>query len=401
MVSSILTAPGRCRKLHLQVLATMPEFLAIRDEWDGLLARSGIESLNLSHAWLWQWLSHFHSIGLLVILIRNEEGELVGAAPLKISRTRFGLARRLLRCVQFIGSEPYVYEWMQFVHLPEYPATSILGKIAEALLEHRARWDVMDLRYALDKRQLDMLAYELRFGIRDFQIYTTTTNPYLELPQQVDQYKSCLKRNLKNNINRRLNRLRETYPNRPLQLEVIPPVSQNQVCLDTLFNAHIAYWQQRGVKSNFARFPQLRQFYRTLHQHFFDSAQGKGKMELTCLKLGNEPISTILALWQGPNYMAQILNYNQQYADYDPGTLHFDALIRHIIQNGGTCLDFGRGDEVYKSRWTDKEQTLWNMWVFKDAKALLHWQCDRSIKTLMTATRHQYQCYFKNRLSKK
>jgi CelD/BcsL family acetyltransferase involved in cellulose biosynthesis len=69
--------------LRIELIQDVSRFGALAREWDDLLVSSGADSLALTHHWLSTWWSVFHDgRELCVLLARDEENRLVGAAPL-------------------------------------------------------------------------------------------------------------------------------------------------------------------------------------------------------------------------------------------------------------------------------------------------------------------------------
>ena len=77
--------------LEVEVIDDLERFNAIAAEWDGLVDRSGLERLFVSHAWLRTWWEAFGGDRELYVLTVRAGQELVGAAPLM--RSNKGLYR--------------------------------------------------------------------------------------------------------------------------------------------------------------------------------------------------------------------------------------------------------------------------------------------------------------------
>lgn len=372
---------------RVSVLRTHAEFQALAEEWDRLLSDSGECNINLEHRFLMEWLNGFPPLTLLVVLIRNSAGKLLAAAPFKIDRISSGLFRRTLRRLQFIGSNPDVYEWMKIIHCPAENGTLVLEAVARQLMEEKQLWDVIDLRYGQDNEQLDLLGNLLiAGGAFEKRLSQGTTNPYLPLPQTMPEFETLrMKKNMKSNLKYSLNRLKAAYPDSELRLDILSPAAPDTTAaMEAFFQAHIAYWRDRGVRSNFLLFPKLGAFYKNLHRLYDDPDRGKGRVEFSQLKMGEATLSSVLAFWSGDRLMAHLLNHNSSYRRYTPGALHYRFLIEHCIQQGGTCLDFGRGEEEYKARWTELQMPLWDLQLFRSRRVFLQWQLDELLKRVYT-----------------
>jgi hypothetical protein len=71
---------------------------------------------------------------------------------------------------------------------------------------------------------------------------------------------------------------------------------------------------------------------------------------------------------------AHLTWFDADYNRYSPGLLMFESLIEHAISLGAKTFYFGRGDDEYKTRWTDDHVPLYHIavyqswWVFVQAR---------------------------------
>src|SRR3712207_9136670 len=96
--------PYLTEPLEITVLKDTKRFATLEEEWDKLYRDAPLATPFQSWAWLYSWWE-FYGEGheLRLVTVRDEEGLLVGLAPLMVERGR-GL-RRLL----FLGTGPTDY----------------------------------------------------------------------------------------------------------------------------------------------------------------------------------------------------------------------------------------------------------------------------------------------------
>src|SRR5262249_33166851 len=128
----------------LEVVDDASRFAELRDDWNGLLARSEADTLFLTWEWLHTWWRHQRgSRRLHLVLVRRGE-ELLGAAPLAVSPGRLGgllgPASLEFLAAGMVGSD-YLDVIVRRGREPE-----VLSLLAQHL---------MQLRQGLDLRQLD------------------------------------------------------------------------------------------------------------------------------------------------------------------------------------------------------------------------------------------------------
>lgn len=370
-------------RLSARIVTSLEAFDNIATAWTDLIHRSGIPAISHEHAWLSRCLEFFPPAEIFVILLEDEAtGRLVGAAPFKIDRTASGIFRRTLRRVQFIGTDPCVYEWMGVILDPSLDGEKALRFVARILRDNRERWDVLDLRFLRDEAQARLLleCVKKSHGL----LVQDTSIPYIALPDNVEdfKYKVCKKKQRRNLTNLH-NTLQKDFPDRELRLVFHPPGAELDDKIDTFSERHIEYWQQRGVCSDFVRYPCLKAFYKALLRRYPMAEMGGNREKSIAhsrLLLGDEVLGDEISIWQENGTVAHICTYSDDYGKYRPSKLHMEALMYETIAGGGNLFSFGRGDEEYKSHWTDDKIPLWSLLGFRDRRAAIYWRLDEALK---------------------
>lgn len=373
--SDLIAEPHRNAGVRVEVVRTLADFEALATEWEALVQNAGEFNLNLEHGWLVTWLKWFPPSRIFVILLRDSQGQLVGAAPLKINRTPYGFTRRFLRHVQFIGTEPCVNDRMKILCHPALEQEAVIKSVADQLLKEQSLWDVIDLRYCEDARQLDYLNHCLSAYTFEARLHSPTAIPYIRLPETVEAYRANgMRKELKRKLRSSYNHMKTDFGDMEPEMEFQSagsPASEKH--MEAFFKKHIAYWQSRGYRSDLKRFPKLKQFYQSICQLYQSLDDAPARFQFSVMKLAGNPISYHFGLWQGDGYLAHISAYDSLYGRYRPGYLHMDALVQHAVRLGGVRFEFGRGDEAYKYQWTDAKMPLWDLVILKNRWAHLQW----------------------------
>ena len=366
---------------RVRVVRTQAEFDSLSTEWDDFLQASGIHNLCMTHGWLSLWLKHFGSGSTpLIIIVQDSAGAWVGLAPLQISRSRKGLAHRLLRAVQWIGTAPTVFDWMQFIIRPDADETTVLSAIAQGL--QREKWDLLDLQFSLNKAQLESLRQAFPSNLKA-EISITSQIPYLSLPDSVEEYEPTRRKKTRLEVNRHNNRFAKEF-GEPPELVFLPAGEASDAILTRFFSGHIKYWAEKGQKSDFLRYPRLYDFYKDMLAYADSQTQPDApRLLLSILSLNEYQLSYHLGFWQGNSYLSHLTNYNQGFKGYSPGTIHMDKLIFASLERGGIEFEFGRGDEPYKKMWTQSKKPLWQLRVFRSPWASMLWSMDIRLKKLL------------------
>jgi CelD/BcsL family acetyltransferase involved in cellulose biosynthesis len=371
------------------VIETLADFQAIGAEWDHFILEVGIHSLSMMHHWLTAWLEHFlQGERLCTIIIRDTEGRWLAAAPFQITHGRSGYSHRLLRFVQFIGTQPTVFDWMEIAMHPQADEQQVLTSIANVLNQKQRHWDAVDLYFCPHQSHLESLARLMKPKMSEktlaVSLRETMPIPWLALPDNEEQYLEKRSKKMRLKINRHRNTMRkETGHDAVLAFKPTTSAEfpETQKLLDIFVEGHIDYWKQRNVKSEFSRFSQLPLFYRDVLKQAEPLLQaGLPAMRFSTLELDGKPMSYQLGFWQGNGYLFHMTHYNHEFERYSPGTLHTESIIVDTIQRHGLSFSFGRGDEPYKRLWTKTTQPLWSLRFFKTPWSQCIWEIDAQLK---------------------
>lgn len=363
-----------------QVIRSLETFAVVREEWDGFINALGTQNLCMSHGWLSIWLGHFPPKQLLILMIRDAQGQLVGLAPLQIKPSRNGLTHRILQSVEWVCTNPTVFDWMQFLVHPQADESAVVKTIAAVLQQER--WDLIDLKFCLSQAQLTQLAQELPMASTD-GVTQNNAIPYITLPETLPEYEAMRRKKTRLEVNRHNNRFAKEF-GYPPKLTFISSSEESDALLTRFFSGHIKYWMERGQKSDFQRFPKLYDFYKDMLRYSHTEFQtGEPQLLLSVLTIGDYQLSYHLGFWQGHSYLSHLTNFNQGFRSYSPGTIHMDKLVFETLDRGGSEFEFGRGDEPYKTMWTQTKKPLWQLRIFRNPLSKALWQVDILLKKLL------------------
>ena len=365
---------------QVRVVRSCAEFSQMRTEWDGFIQRCGLQNLAMSHGWLNLWLSHFPPKKLFIVIVQDANGEWLGVAPLQIKPSRNGLTHRLLQAVEWIGTNPTVFDWMQFMIHPVADERTIVNTIADALQQEQ--WDLLELKFCLNHQQLEWLVAALP-GDNSNSMTETNAIPYVELPATVEAYEANRRKKTRLEVNRHTNRFIREF-DAPPTLTFVSSSEATDATLTRFFAGHIKYWAERGQKSDFQRFPDLFEFYKDMLA-YSDTQAGPDdpKLLLSVMTIQDYQLSYHLGFWQGDSYLSHLTSYNQGFKGYSPGTIHMDRLIFETLERGGSLFEFGRGDEPYKTMWTKIKKPLFQIRIFRNPISAALWQVDILLKKLL------------------
>lgn len=97
-----------------------------------------------------------------------------------------------------------------------------------------------------------------------------------------------------------------------------------------------------------------------LHQRIIECGLPLGIVDFSELRIDNVPISWHLGFRDEKRFYYYMPAINPEFAVYSPGKVHLWYLIEQSMQEGIKIFDHLRGNENYKSGWTNKIQKLYS-----------------------------------------
>jgi len=299
-------------------------FGAIEDEWDALAERS--KGIFATALWYRLWWSHFgEDRELLLHAARSPGGDLEVVLPL------YAWRRRLPRVLRFLGHGPGDELGPVYARGAEGVAARALSATLDGL-----DWDVFFGEQLPGEEGWSQL-----LGARTWR---REASPTLRLPGSWEEYLAGRSANFRQQLRRREEALRREGD---LTMRLADETSLDGD-LDTLFALHRARWG--STRTDFADIP--------FHRELAREALGRGWLRLWLLELDDRP----LAAWHGFQ-VGSVASYYQAGRDpaYERLSVGFMLLahsIRSAIAEGAAEYRFGRGDEAFKSRFTNEDPGL-------------------------------------------
>lgn len=120
-----------------------------------------------------------------------------------------------------------------------------------------------------------------------------------------------------------------------------------------------AFMRQREHSAHTGRIPNPFASWRA--KSFITSAalSGLGKndgLHLFSLQAGGEIVAVSMALKSGLRHSGFAISMDESYSEFSPGKLLEREVLKQQHEAGVREIDFGIGDNVYKSEWTDKTE---------------------------------------------
>ena len=336
--------------LEVTEISAPAEMDLLRVEWDDLLARSRDASVFQT----WEWIStcrrHYGNGKRMVLITVRDGGRLIGLAPLELT-SMYGLP---LKRLQFIGTG--VSDYLDFV-LDADTEELALSAIFRRLSEYR-RWDLLDLQN-IPENSPTRKYWHISNGIPGWcgEMVEGEICPSLPLAGTWEEMQSHFGKKMRFNLG-----YYERLMRRNFDVD-LSELSSDDIDdgMSAFFHLHTQRWRKRWLPGML-----VGDRKQAFHREFAWLAHTRNWLRLHGLRLDGQLQSVLYCFaYNGRGYY-YLGGFEPELSKYSPGTVLTGYAIRDAIEHGCREFDFLRGNEPYKSRWTDQYSTNARLVIRKD-----------------------------------
>jgi len=325
--------------MRLEKISSYEKLIELEDEWNCLLNKSETNTVFLSHEWIKNWWKFFGTNNDLFILVVRNHNNLVGIAPLMITyQSMLGVKTRKIK---FIGTP--LSDYSDFIAGKD--KDKVLETIFEYLLENKNLWDSI----ILEEIPENSSTFNLSKGILKDSIYHEIffTNESLSLNlndiEEQDLHKITNKRDLR----RHIKKLNESGK---LTFSTINNKNDAMKYLEVLYQQHIINMDRKSIPSMY-KDEKCKQFFNSLTKELLS----KNMIGLYVLEFNGEPIAVQFGFNYNNKYLDYSRSYDLKYYNNGPGLILNKYFIEKYAKDGYDEVDFLRGSEDYKFRFSNKK----------------------------------------------
>jgi CelD/BcsL family acetyltransferase involved in cellulose biosynthesis len=329
-------------------------FELLRDEWNALLDRSRSDSVFLTWDWLYAWWRYFADDRQLhLVIVRDSSGALVGIAPFCLL---CGGAAAPGRTIAFLGSTHVSSEYLDIIAAPECE-TGVVAEVLQSLYAARDCWDCLLftdlLETSLVYRFFRDWALARRIVLKKIKSHEC---PALLLSDSREKIFANLKPHLRSTIIRKSRKLEKLG----LHLELVESAEEVASSLLCLFQLHKQCWNDRGIRGNF-KDEAIRDFHRDVSSRFFS----RDMLRLYKLYADGKVVSALYAFKYKNKLFYFQSGYDPSWSSYSPGTVLMWKCIERSVDDNLDNFDYLRGNEHYKTLWTNTQVSTWTLRFIK------------------------------------
>ena len=322
--------------LEYATIDSLAAFAGLRDDWNDLARRSDVDHAFMRHEWFGAWLEHLPWQGDLRVLTVRRDGRLVGAAPLRLARTRRrGVGVRLLSFLQS-GISPRCHF---LVDRDEDPAPIFDG------LWSIDDWDLTELKsLARDEPLTGRLVDHLtRRGT--CVVETGGLSPYQEMPADWAAFEKTRTKGFRKRFRNSNNRCRKADG---YELVKIDTAEAFDAAFDDMLEISRNSWKAQGG-TDLVTQAGMGEFFRS----FACNTADEGLWVVYLLRIGDRPAAFDYYVRHAGRLVGLRWEYDESFGYYMPGVVVHVAAIKDLLAEGGSEYDLAGTDTDFKSGLVD------------------------------------------------
>jgi len=337
---------------RVRCIQSFEELAARSSEWRDLLQRAPAFTPFQTFEWHASWWRVFGDEFELFVLCAEEDGRLIGLAPLMLSKRR--LLGRRLRVAHFIGL--YQSDYCDFILDESRPEA--LELMLGWLADHPQAWDALDLRN-LEGGSATLRIVQEFFAARGCLVEQRHWNEaptYLFGDAQADQ-ELLRKKSLRRHYN---------YFHRQGCLEFRHYTAEEDIAghLAAFFRQHIERWGLTETPSQF-----LEERPCAFCREVVRALAPTGHLRFAVVSLDGRAIAYHLGFECNGRFIWYKPTFEVALARHSPGEVLIKFLLEEASARGLLEFDFGPGEEAFKYRFSNATRSICSTHVWRDRLA--------------------------------
>ncbi len=336
--------------LNISIVRDEAKFATMCTRWNELAS----DNPMLSWEWLYSWWEAFKpGKRLLIVVVTDQQGEMIGIAPWYKTLTRSGM-----RVIRALGDGKACSDYLSILcHESQRPA--IEHRIADAILDPTpagpqiGRWDWIEIEGHANEAYGAFQSTLANHGCVVYRqpmesCWITAIEPSFE----------AFEKNLRTSFRRKTRKATRNLTNPAVTLEIVNrSEGLEESRLEKTWQGFCELHQKRR-----ASLGQPGCFFNPQFERFLKSAVYRmmplGKLEIASVRVDGSEIASELLLRSPTHCWKYQSGMDPAASQWEPGHLLMTAVITHLIEQGCTTYDFLRGDEPYKQFWNAQPRAL-------------------------------------------
>jgi CelD/BcsL family acetyltransferase involved in cellulose biosynthesis len=339
-------------ELRVEVHEDASVFPELQREWNGLLQRSGTNTIFLTWEWQRTWWSWYGEESRLCILAIWDGAELVGVAPLHTRSSGEGS-----RALQLLGGIE-LSDYLDVIIVGDEREPAVYGVLWEFLSgEYGCAWDVLDLHNIPALSPTLRILPGLGRASGDVEVASVVEEvcPVIDLPSSWDGYLALLSKKQRHEVRRKVSKASREAAVRWYYVD-------DSVSLDEEVEDFVMLHRKSGAHKKAFMDERMRGFFREIAGVAFD----RGWLRLASLIINDVKAASMFCFEFSNTFLVYNSGYDPDlYPSLSTGIVLLAHCIRDAIERGLEVFDFLRGEEEYKYRFGGVRTEIHNLRLTK------------------------------------
>lgn len=328
-------------------VATTKEFKESKEVWNKLTLSMSIPRIFCTWEWVYTWWEHFGEKYEPLILFIYNDTEPVGILPLSYYKT--GIINRYLtnRILTYCGSNELYPDHLDIICAKE-DAGQCVSAVFNFLASEYTDWAVINISLLSEENNLKLYA-DTNSNVTTL-IKASTSAPFIALNGTFEDYTGTFGNKKRYDLRKKQKVLCE---GQKVEYISCDPLHITEG-MKTLFYLHELRAKSKKIESTF-KGEVLFHFHKVLAERI----NKNGWLWLRFLRnTDGEIISAFYGFAINGHLLYYQLGIHPEWEPYSPGTVLFYEVIKEAFSKNYKEFDFLRGNEKYKSRWTQTGRAL-------------------------------------------
>jgi CelD/BcsL family acetyltransferase involved in cellulose biosynthesis len=343
--------------MNFELIRDWPDFYVMENEWNDLLISSESNTLFLTWEWITSWIDTLGKINLLplIILIRGENGKLIGAAPFYFMHYRLFKIFKF-KCLRVMGEDRVSGEYPDAIVNKEFQQ-EVMMLFSKILNDIKKEWDFLWIpKTNYQKGERCPLLKEIQNEKWNMQDRPTLFSSF-SLPQSMDQYLGRFSSKTRNT----LSRYKKKILKNDFKFYKITQQKNLDDNLEMFFELHHKRWEKEKQVGSFMK----RRYLKTFYKSFVPKALDNGWLRFYKLEVDGQ----CRAMQIG--YVYNDIFHQMQEA-FDPlftdgvGNVLRLLVIEDLIGEKVKTYDFLGGFTKHKERWKAQKRIGQDLLIVND-----------------------------------
>lgn len=335
------------KEILIRHIRNLEDFESLRENWPYLQTQCAEKTAFLSWEWLYAWWKHHAEGRELWLLTAWHESNLVGVAPLMLSKTgKHGIPFRLLQTLGTPNTD-------QSNFMAANEELEIIIQLCEYIMSQRDKWDAIELNEYADE---DPSTREIcNIFSKHGLVLDIKSNLHYHIPitESWDDYFKSLPKHTRHELTRKQRHIKEKHT---LDLKCFRGAEVKWEHFETFFeiNKRGSYPDKYETKSE-----------RAFQREIFELTRTCDWVEIMLLYLDDKPVAFEYGFNTGGRFEYWRTGYDKEYGGESVGNVLLVLLMKELFEKGYCDCDFLRGAHEYKNRWNPRNRKFINLIAIK------------------------------------